>query len=63
MYENVLSTGGNGQHFSWGFFSVVPFNPNPINPLWIKAKSQMQTKTQLQGGNPVKWVERNLQIR
>ena len=36
--------GGNGQHFSWGFFSLVPFNPNPINPLRIKAKSQMRTK-------------------
>ena len=65
----VGNTGRNGQHFSWGFFTLVPFNPNPINPSRIKAKSWMQTKTQLQGCNPVKWVERNsvnlwnLQIR
>ena len=55
----VNFTGGNGQHFSCGFFSLVPFNPNPINPSWIKAKSWMGTKTQLQGCNLVKWVERN----
>jgi len=38
---------------------LFSFNPNPINPLWIKAKSWMWTKTQLQGCNPVKWVESN----
>ena len=53
----VKGTGGNGQHFSWGFFSLVPFNPNPINPLRIKAKSQMRTKMQWQGRKPVKWVK------
>ena len=25
------------RNFSWGFFSLVPFIPNPINPLWIIA--------------------------
>ena len=50
-------TGGNGQHFSWGFFFLVPFNPNPINPSQIKAKSQMGTKMQWQGRKPVKWVK------
>ena len=61
MCQNYLClyTGGNEQHFFWGFFSLVPFNPNLMNPSQIKAKSWMRTKTQLQGCNPVKWVERN----
>ena len=62
-------TGGNGQHFYWGFFTLVPFNPKPIKPLQIKVKSWMRTKMQWYHCKLVKWVERinvnlwNLQIR
>ena len=53
----VFATGGNGQHFSWGFFTLLPFNPYPINPSRIKAKSWMGTKTQWKGHKPVRWTE------
>ena len=53
------TTGGNGQHFPWGFFSLVPFNPNPPKPLADQSRITDPKKDTVTGLNPVKGVERN----
>ena len=39
----MIFADGNGQLFSWGFLTLVPFNPNPVNPSWIRVKTRLQT--------------------
>ena len=30
-------------YFPGAFFTLVPINPNPVNPSWIRVKTQPQT--------------------
>ena len=51
IFPRAQGTGRNGQHFSWGFFSLVPCNPNPMNhePLADQSKIKDANKDTVAG--------------